>query len=475
MPNLRRFYSIPMFLLILVAVCGFAKADAPKAKPAPCALTDTEDAGLSGDASVSVHAVDDYSKTIYSLLQAGKFEQLACLANSARSHKELFPGGMWKIHAIYSGLAKPPLHPTHEDWTNHIELVQRWVSTRPESVTARIALAESYENWGADARGTGYADTVSESGWKLLAERTAKAKQILDEAQTLSTKDPEWYVAMQDVALGDWEPAAQRVLFDQAVKFDPTYYYYYRLYANSILPKWGGEVGEVDKFLQQSADHIGGDAGDILYFRVAGTLVCGCENDQHLNLSWPRIQKGFAAVEKQNGPSPENWNLLAHMAIAFNDAYVADKMFTKIGDQWSEDTWRASSYFESSKQWAKQVAPMMAKVHDAEESAATNLHTPEGKRYNAVFADKIQTWMQPCLQEASNDVRNFNLLLKVSKEGAIEDLSGGGNPSSLTQCLGHELLQFKVSKQAVLPPPPQPDYWVRFDFNPEHAAAAELK
>ena len=104
-----------------------------------------------------------------------------------------------------------------------------------------------------------------------------------------------------------------------------------------------------------------------------------------------------------------------------------------------------------------------------------SLHTPEGKRYNAVFADKIQTWMQPCLQEASNDVRNFNLLLKVSKEGAIEDLSGGGNPSSLTQCLGHELLQFKVSKQAVLPPPPQPDYWVRFDFNPEHAAAAELK
>ncbi len=83
----------------------------------------------------------------------------------------------------------------------------------------------------------------------------------------------------------------------------------------------------------------------------------------------------------------------------------------------------------------------------------TNLLTPEGKRYNAVFADKFRAWMQPCLEAASSDVRKFKLMLKVGKEGMVEDISGGGNPSSLTQCLDTDM-QFKVSKQAAFPPPP---------------------
>jgi len=466
-----------MLSLLLMLACRSAAPDVLKATPSSCALTDAEVAGLSGDASTDVHALPNYSKTMYGLLKAGKFEQLDCLADSARSHKETFPGGMWKIHAVYLDLVRPPLHPTEEDWTAHIDLVERWVSARPESITARIALAESYINYGGDARGTGFADTVSESGWRLLEERTAKAKQILEEASTLSTKDPEWYAAMQTIALGSEGRDAKRALFEQAIKFEPAYYYYYRSYAYSILPKWGGEEGEAEKFLQTAADRIGGDAGDILYFRVSASLVCGCASDDKLKLSWPRIKKGFDAVEKQNGPSPENWNLFAHMAQSFGDPLVADKMFTKIGDQWSEDIWQTSSSFESAKQWASQVAPiLLASRQAAEESAATNLQTAAGKHYNAAVAEKIQTWIQPCTEEgSSSEPRDFELLLKVGKEGEIEDMNGGGNASPLTQCLAKKLMEFRASKQAVFLPPPQADYWVRFDFNPEHPASAALK
>ena len=477
LPTLRRSHSIPMFFLLLITACGLATAEVPKAKPLACALTDAEAAGLNGDASTDVHAVSNYSQTMHGLLQAGKFEQLDCLADSARSHKDTFPGGMWKIHAVYTDLVQPPLHATEEDWAAHIELLQRWVSTRPESITARIALAESYLNYGADARGTGFADTVSESGWKLLAERTAKAKQVLNEAASLSAKDPEWYLAMQNVALVDSEPAEKRTLFEQAVKFEPTYYYYYRVYANSILPKWGGADGEVAQFLQKAADQIGGDAGDILYFRVAGTLVCGCQNDQQLSLSWLRIQKGFDAVEKQNGPSPENWNLMAHMAQSFNDAIVAYPLFARIGAQWSETLWQSSSAFESAKQWAQQVQPFMARKLAAEDSAEINLRTPEGQRYNVAFDEQIQKWIRPCIEElASSDPGKFELLIKVGKEGAIADMTGGiGINTSVTRCLGQKLNEFRLSKQVVFPPPPQADYWVRFDFNPEKPTSAALK
>lgn len=470
-------HSIPMFLLLLISACGFASADVPKAKPSPCALTDAEAAGLGGDAGTDAHAVTNYIKTISGLLKAGKFQQLDCLADAARSHKEMFPGGMWKIHIIYGGLDKPPLHATQEDWDVHMELLRRWVSSRPESITARVALAESYVNYGENARGPGFAGTVSESGWKLLAERTGNARQILEQASTLSTKDPEWYLAMQELVLHQGiERSARQALLEQAVKFEPTYYYYYRLYANSILPKWGGEDGEVAQFLQKAADEIGGDAGDILYFRVAGTLVCGCQGDQQLKLSWSRIEKGFAAVEKQNGPSPENWNLFAHMAYSFGDGWAAEKVFDRIGDQWSEDVWQSSEAFESAKKWAKFVGPLMAKRHNAEESAETNLHSAEGQHYKTVFAEKFQTWLQPCLEQvAGKELLYFELLTKVGREGTIDDMTGGGEISPLTECLSHNLMDIQTSKQPVFPPPPQADYWVRFDFHPEASPSAALK
>jgi len=358
-----------------------------------------------------------------------------------------------------------------------MELLQRWVSSTPESITARVALAEAYVSYGEDARGPGFADTVSKSGWKLLAERTGKARQILERASTLSTKDPEWYLAMQELVLHQGiERSARQALLEQAVKFEPTYYYYYRLYANSILPKWGGEDGEVAQFLQKAADEIGGDAGDILYFRVAGTLVCGCQGDQQLKLSWSRIEKGFAAVEKQNGPSPENWNQFAHMAYSFGDGWAAEKVFDRIGDQWDEDIWQSSEAFESAKKWAKFVGPLMAKRHNAEEFAETNLHSAEGQHYQTVFAEKFQTWLQPCLEQvAGKELLYFELLTKVGREGTIDDMTGGGEISPLTECLSHNLMDIQTSKQAVFPPPPQPDYWVRFDFHPEASASAALK
>jgi len=457
--------------LLFIALCGCVKADVAKLKTSLCGLTEVEATGLNGDAGTDIHAVSDYSKVMYRLLQAGRFEQLDCLADSVRLGKEKFPGGLWKIHAVYTDLVLPPLHPTSEDWKTHLELVERWVAVRPDSITARVALAETYVNYAADARGPGFSATVSDSGWKLLAERTAKAKQILDEAEKLPAKDPEWYVAMQNVALSNWEREAKQALFEKAVKFEPDYYYYYRLYANSILPKWGGEEGETANFLKKSADDMGGESGDILYFRVAGTLVCGCETDQNLQLSWPRILKGFDAVEKRDGSSLENLNLLAHMAMSFHDPAVANKAFAQIGEQWSTGVWGNSSEFESARNWAKQMAPITARKRAAEEPAEANLRTPEGKQYNAAFAEQIQTWMQPCLKElAGSDLGNFELLIKVGRPGTIEDITGGGN-SPLMSCLGHKINDFRVAKQAVFPPPPQPDYWVRYDFDSDTTSA----
>jgi hypothetical protein len=102
-----------------------------------------------------------------------------------------------KVHTIYLALEKPALHATAKDWAKHIELLQKWSDRNSESITARVALAEAYVNYGWEARGSGYGDTVSNDGWTLFNKRAKRAKEILERASKLPTKCPEWYVAMQ--------------------------------------------------------------------------------------------------------------------------------------------------------------------------------------------------------------------------------------------------------------------------------------
>ena len=90
-----------------------------------------------------------------------------------------------------------------------------------------------------------------------------------------------------------WEQDRLQALFRKAVAFEPEYYYYYRMLADSLLPKWGGEEGEAARFAAAVADGIGGKKGDLIYFEIATTLVCACGkvHEQGINgLSWPRIK-----------------------------------------------------------------------------------------------------------------------------------------------------------------------------------------
>ena len=154
-------HVIALFFFLSIAVCRFAHALQPTA--VPCGLTPAEAAGLNGDAGTDADARSTYKKTISGLLRRRKFVQLDCLADSARSHKETFPGGMWKLRTIYSALEKPPLHATQQDWILHMSLVKEWTAARPRSITARVALAESYVSYGWDARGDGESETGSSS------------------------------------------------------------------------------------------------------------------------------------------------------------------------------------------------------------------------------------------------------------------------------------------------------------------------
>ena len=85
---------------------------------------------------------------------------------------------MWKLHAIYDAVGKPPLQPTVEDWVVHMSLLRRWTTGRPSSITAlsgTLQKAIFNYNYAWDVRGQGYADSVSRSGGTLFEQPAAQA------------------------------------------------------------------------------------------------------------------------------------------------------------------------------------------------------------------------------------------------------------------------------------------------------------
>jgi hypothetical protein len=458
-------------LLLLASVTCVRPAFAEQTHNAKaCAIPEVDVAGLNGNDGDDAHAVRNYEDTILRLLQKSRFKELDCLADSARSSEEELNGGMWRLHLIYAGLAEARHHDTEFDWQARLGHLNDWATTNPKSITARIALAEAYAMYGWNARGDGYSETVTKNGWTLFEKRMDKAGHILQQAESLRPLCPEWFVAMQEVALGQsWNSEKEKALFDRAVTFAPGYYYIYRQHAFFLLPKWNGKEGDSARFAGDAANQVGGEQGDILYFQIAG-LLCFHNNREWATpislMSWPRIRRGFNAQEKRRGKSYTNLNLLALMATLREDFVVADGTFARIGDQWDENTWQSKSYFDSCRDSAKENAPVQAEIHSREDAAEANVSTPEGTAYQAVFDQRIKELMQPCTEPTEGKPITVELLIRVANNGKIENMVGVG-VTNASNCLMKQLAQFRLKDEALFAPPPKPSYWVRKDLPPD--------
>ena len=306
----------------------------------------------------SEQSQEAYRLEISQYLANDDFSRLEKAADKARSDKSRFPGGIWKLYVFYEGVTAPLGGDAASDaaWQTHIAKLQRWGSVYPQSITARVALADAYFGYGWLARGSGFANTVSDDGWKLMNERVEKARLTLVDAASLTAKCPYWYEVMQHVARAQgWDKAKARALLEQAVAFEPGFYHFYREHANYLLPRWFGEDGEAEAFAEEVSNRVGGKEGAFLYFEMATVLNCLCKGEDHMTtMSWPKIKEGYAALGELYGTSKLKRNRFAMMAAKAADKSAAQQMFAEIGDNWEAGTWIKRSAFENAKAWAMQ-------------------------------------------------------------------------------------------------------------------------
>jgi len=288
------------------------------------------------------------------LFDENSWDKLDSLANRLRSQRLRFQGGGWQLHVLYTILCTTKAkNATDAAWEAQITALQQWIRHSPSSPTPRIALADTYENFAWKARGGGFADAVTPEGWNLFGERMQKALQVLQQAEKISRDDPEWYNSML-VATSDqdWNRAQADALVDEALSKEPGYFYVLRVQADNLLPKWYGNPGDTEQFIAKAADRIGGPEGDASYFFVAeATLVAEerCFECSPPAMSWARICRGYAAVERLYGTNNYERNAIAFLAVRARDAQTARDAFKRIGDDWDPDVWGSKALFDSGR------------------------------------------------------------------------------------------------------------------------------
>ena len=105
--------------------------------------------------------------------------------------------------------------------------------------------------------------------------------------------------------------------------------------------------GDASAFAKSSADKVGGDAGDLLYYQIAAVLITRGNRDfDPLQMNWSRIQHGYKALSSKFGVDTSAKNQLAYFACRFKDWEVARQQFALIGDDSTTDVWGDRRLFD---------------------------------------------------------------------------------------------------------------------------------
>lgn len=278
---------------------------------------------------------------------SSEFAELDAEADTLRATRARTTDGRWKIGAIYDGTV-PARRSDEGQWARSLALHEQWVKSSPSSPTAHIALADYWFLYAWKARGGGFANTVTEEGWKLFRERLAKARKVLEDCRAFATRDPMWYGVMLGVAQGQgWDLDRYDALFEEAVTKEPDFLGHYFDKANYMLPRWTGDPAALAKFVDQSVARTKDRLGYELYARIywATLQSIGTEGLRTGEIDWPRMRQGFRDMERT---FPDDWNrnAFAYYACEANDVKTAAEVIARLGEP-DLGVWKTREKFEA--------------------------------------------------------------------------------------------------------------------------------
>jgi hypothetical protein len=281
----------------------------------------------STDLRPMTRAVED----VRSMLMKWDFDKIDRISEEARRKNIRTSDGQPMLAAIYTGVTGSGSEMMIEDMVMvRRNMYRQWLKRNPNSVTAKLALAYSPVSHAWQARGTGYASTVTEERWKLFRERLEEGRNTLEALDAKAKDDPGWYECMLDVGRSQgWPRKKFDAVFTEGVGKYPDYLPLYFLRMVFYSPNWYGSLDDQKRVIEEAVARTRGNLGETLYARLnwqiqTKTMFGDGQAD------WPRMRSGFERIMKDY---PDRWNLnnFGRFACMAGDLKTLRNVVQKIG------------------------------------------------------------------------------------------------------------------------------------------------
>jgi hypothetical protein len=232
------------------------------------------------------------------LLQREQYDQLEELANLLARDGETFPWSpaqtryrsLEEIAIAYPGVLS--------DRGIKGEHLSAWREAAPKSKLALIASAQQLIDQGWAVRGDNFAFAVNPQDAKTFEDNLEQARQLIRILVDEEDCPPEAYTVLFEVAKGQgWMDSLLHRYLERLLADDPTYFMPHLNLSEKLMPRWGGAPEDCIDHAEKVAKRVGGDAGELIYARIALRLLPyhnPVEFWQRSGFEYERVQRALA-------------------------------------------------------------------------------------------------------------------------------------------------------------------------------------
>lgn len=289
------------------------------------------------------------------LLRQHRFLELEQLASVYRKTPDV-------LHDFYAALGDFEIEGQADQESRRDDL-EAWTTERPDSSEARLALAQYWIHMGWEARGGGYANTVSRQARQLFEERLEKASQAIEKASELGNKDLALELTRISLHQGKGEPAEIVEAFKRATEAYPDRLEPYLFMVIPLLPRWYGEPGDLrelsDEAVKATRKTFGQGGAAVVGLNAMdseGRELMDPNTPGHLD--WKQVVQGMADLEARGKATPELRNQYFYRAVQLKDRAAAARAVEKVDPRsYSLGYWGTREHFEAARAWARGQGP----------------------------------------------------------------------------------------------------------------------
>lgn len=302
-----------------VAEASPAAADAQE----KCTLTDCSHGGVLSYNETIAQVIKLYKNKEFNLLESGfkNLEQATVKIDTGVTGDEVI---FYAFKAIYPG---PGNDPSEE------QRLAAWKEVAKGSIFLEYAQIAYVRSLAWQARGGGFANTVSSESWQRFFQGLAQTEEMLTKASEQLKASPLWgHISLNLAFDNEHSTISSTDMFAYSVRKWPDYYGFQESVMPRLLPMWGGSLAEVDKFATYWSGQRTATEGTSLYARLYLSLVSKGVTPQQTQYDWSRMSASFKDLIARY-PSPTFPELYANYACLQHDEQAAKFALSKIRDQ----------------------------------------------------------------------------------------------------------------------------------------------